>query len=579
MGPVPRFDRRFFRSGDVFSRIGGGGLGGKAEGLLRAHDAGAAELRDAFRGVVVTIPRLVVLATDVFDAFMRRNGLDPADLAGLSDRRIAHAFQSADLPSEVVGDLVAVAEEATRPLAIRSSSRLEDALGRPFAGIYETKMIPNLELDPRARFARLLEAVKFVYASTHFSAARTYRRVIGVEDSDESMAVMIQEIVGARHGPRFYPHLSAVARSYSYYPIGKAKPEDGVVDLALGLGKTIVDGGVVWTYSPAHPRAPAPFASTRRVLAETQTRFWAVNMGRPPAYDPVEEKEYLVEGSLADAEADGALRYLASTYDASADRLRPGTGMDGPRVLNFAPLLELRQHPLNDVVRRLLDVSSQALGGPVEIELAATLPTAASPEMRMGLVQLRGMVAPGEAVDVNTEELEGADVLLASRAAMGNGEWDDVRDVVYVRPDRFEAKRTPAIAREVAEVNASLLEEGRECMLIGFGRWGSSDPWLGIPVQWSHVASARALVEATLPHMDVEPSQGSHFFHNLSSFGVLYFTVRHGLGAGIDWDWLDRQPALREMEHVRHVRLEQPLRIRVDGRARRGVVRRPEGER
>ncbi len=575
MGLVPAFDRRFFRSGDVFSRIGGGGLGGKAEGLLRAHAAGAGDLKDAYPGVVVAIPRLVVLATDSFDAFLERNHLDPAALAGLSDRRVAHAFQQANLPGEVLGDLVSVAEEATRPLAIRSSSRLEDALGQPFAGIYETKMIPNLELDPRARFQRLAEAVKFVYASTYFSAARTYRRAIGVADRDESMAVMIQEIVGTRHGPRFYPELSAVARSYSYYPIGKASPEDGVADLALGLGKTIVDGGVVWTYSPRHPKAPAPFASVRRLMAETQTRFWAVNMGRPPAYDPLAETEYLVEGSLADAEADGSLRYLASTYDADADRLRAGTGRDGPRVLTFAPLLELGERPLNAVIRGLLDVSGRALQGPVEIELAATMPTPNSPGMRVGLVQLRRMVAPGEAVLVDVGELEGDDVVLASTAAMGNGVREDLRDVVYVRPDRFETRRTSLIAGEVAAANAALLDEGRQCLLIGFGRWGSSDPWLGIPVSWSHVSSARVLVEATLPDMDVEPSQGSHFFHNLSSFGVLYFTVRHALGRPIDWGWLARQPVVRETEHVRHVRLAAPLRVRVDGRARRGVVRRP----
>ena len=575
MGQVPSFDRRFFRSAAVFSRIGGGGLGGKAEGLVRAHELLHAGSLDRVDGIEVEIPRVVVLATDAFELFMARNRLAEIALSGESDQRIAHAFQRADLPSELLGDLRAVAEEVHRPLAIRSSSRLEDALGRPFAGIYETKMIPNHQPDPMARFHRLAEAIKFVYASTFFRGARTYRRAVGVADGEESMAVMLQEIVGERHGDRFYPHVSAVARSYSYYPVGRAKPEDGVANLALGLGKTIVDGGVAWTYSPRHPRAPAPFASARQMMRETQSRFWAVNMGRPPAFDPTAETEYLTEGTLADAEYDGTLRYTASTYDADADRVRPGTGPDGPRVLTFAPLLELRDPPLNDVVAGLLEASAGALGTPVEIELAATLPTPRSPGARVGFVQVRGMVAPEERVEVAPEEMTGEGVLLASPRAMGNGTADDVRDVVYVRPEAFEARHTRGIAGEIDRWNARLLDEGRPYLLVGFGRWGSSDPWLGIPVTWSQVAGARVLVEATLPTMDVEPSQGSHFFHNLSSFGVLYFTVRHEGPGGVDWAWLDARPAVTESERLRHVRLDAPLSIRVDGRSGRGVVRRP----
>lgn len=575
MGQVPAFDRQFLQSAAVFSRIGDGGLGGKAEGLVRAHEILEGEALRRVNGISVEVPRVVVLATDAFEMFMDRNGLADVARSGEPDRRIAHAFQQGTLPPELLGDLRAVAEEVHRPLAIRSSSRLEDALARPFAGIYETKMIPNHQPGADARFARLTEAIKLVYASTFFRAARAYRRAVGVEDGDEAMAVMIQEIVGERHGDRFYPHLSAVARSFSYYPIGRAKPEDGVANLALGLGKTIVDGGVAWTYSPRHPRAPAPFASPRQMMRESQTRFWAVNMGRQAAFDPLAETEYLTEASLDDAEYDGALRYLASTYDAEADRLRPGVGTAGPRVLTFAPLLELRERPVNDVVLRLLDASAAALGTPVEIELAATLPTARSDATRIGFVQVRGMVASEERVEVAPGELRGAHVLLGSERAMGNGVVDGIVDVVYVRPVGFESRHTRAIAGEIERWNAALVDESRPYLLIGFGRWGSSDPWLGIPVGWSQVAGAKALVEATLPTMDVEPSQGSHFFHNLSSFGVLYFTVRHGQPGGVDWDWLDAQTAVEESERLRHVRLEAPVTIRVDGRTGRGVVRRP----
>ena len=570
---VPPFDRQFFRSEAVFSRIGDGGLGGKAEGLIRIRDALETRLSGRVDGIDMVIPRVVVMATAAFDAFMAHNQLYDLVLTDPPDDRVAHAFQKADLPTEVLGDLRAVAAEVHRPLAVRSSSLLEDALERPFAGVYETKMIPNNQPDPDTRFHRLVEAVKLVYASTFFRSARTYRRAGGIDDRDEKMAVMIQEIVGARHGDRFYPHLSAVCRSYSYYPIGRARPEDGVVSLALGLGKTIVDGGLCWSYAPSRPRAPRPFASTRQMLQETQTRFWAVNMGRPAAYDPIAETEYLLEGSLADAEYDGTLRYVASTYDAASDRVRPGTGADGPRVLDFAPLLQLRELPLNDLLVALLGVCEEALETEVEIELASTFGPERG-EARAGFVQVRPMMAPREVVHLPRGGLTGAGVVFSSERTMGNGVESGIRDVVYVRPESFEAKHTRAIAAEVEAVNRRLVDEGRPYVLVGFGRWGSSDPWLGIPVLWGQVAGARVIVEATLPSMDVEPSQGSHFFHNLANTGALYFSVRHGEEPGLDWGWLDGLEAVAETRWLRHVRTP-PLDVRVDGRTGRGLARRP----
>ncbi len=573
---VPSFDRRFFRSEAVFSRIGDGGLGGKAQGLIRIREALDTRLGGRVDGLEVAIPRVVVLATDAFDAFMEQNAL--YDLVGGDppDDRVAHAFQKASLPTEVLGDLRAVAAEVHSPLAVRSSSLLEDALARPFAGVYETKMIPNNQPDADTRFHRLSEALKLVYASTFFRSARTYRRAGRIGEGDEKMAVLIQEIVGARHGDRFYPDLSAVCRSYSYYPIGSARPEDGVVSLALGLGKTIVDGGLCWSYAPSRPKAPRPFASTRQMLQETQSTFWAVNMGRPPAYDPIAETEYLLEGTLEDAEYDGTLRYVASTYDAASDRLRPGVGSDGPRVLDFAPLLQLRELPLNELMRALLDVGETALGTEVEIELAATLASQEGPA-RVGFVQVRPMMAPREVVDLPSGALAGPDVVFASERTMGNGVEEGIRDVVYVKPGSFEAKHTRTIAGEVERLNRRLIDAGRAYVLIGFGRWGSSDPWLGIPVLWGQVAGARVIVEATLPAMDVEPSQGSHFFHNLSNTGALYFSVRHGVEPGIDWDWLDGLDPEEETEWLRHVRTP-PLDVRVDGRTGRGVARRGSGD-
>jgi hypothetical protein len=564
---VNRFDRRFFDPVRRFRRIGGGELGGKASGLFFADGVLRSELdRARFPELDVDIPALVVLGTDVFDAFLEQNRT--LETSGeLPDARIALSFQSAGLPVAILGDLRALVEEVRRPIAVRSSSLLEDALGRPFAGVYATKMIPNIEPDADTRFRKLVEAVKLVYASTFFAEARAYRRRVGA--SEEKMAVILQEVVGERHGDLYYPEVSCVARSHNFYPMGSARPEEGVVSLALGLGKTIVDGGVCWTYSPAHPTAPPPFGSVAEMLAETQTEFWAVNVGKAPPYNPIAETEYMVRTGLATAERDGTLSRLASTYDAASDRVEPGIRRPGPRVLTFAGLLLFRDPPLNELVRELLAIFERA-AAKVEIELAATLPRQG--RGRLGFLQVRPLLVPCEAVDVSEEALAAPDLLCGSERALGNGGIDDIRDVVYVRPDRFTASQTRQAGREIAEANARLVASGTPYLLIGFGRWGTSDPWLGIPVVWADIAGARTLVEATLPGMEIEPSQGSHFFHNLMSFEVPYFAVSHRAPRGVDWAFLDRQPALHEGELTRHVRLPAPLRVRVDGRTGRGGI-------
>ncbi len=570
---IPDFDRAFFTSEQTFTRIGGGSLGGKAAGLIAVQDTLARAFPEGtFGPVQVGIPRLTVLATDVFDAFLDRNGLTEAILSEQTDDRIAHAFQKALFPSEFVGDLLGLVEKVHTPLAIRSSSLLEDALHRPFAGVYETKMIPNNQPDPKSRFQKLVEAIKLVYASTFFRGARTYRQVAEEDDTEEKMAVIIQEIVGKRHGNRFYPHLSLVARSFNYYPSGRARPEQGVVNLALGLGKTIVDGGACWSYCPAYPTAPPPFGSVPQLLKETQTRFWAVNMGPPPAYDPIAETEYMVEADLGDAEKDETLRYLASTYEAASDRLSPGIGRPGPRALNFAPLLEFDDIPLNTLVRRLLTLSEETFDAKVEIEAAMTLPVAKGDGIRLGFLQVRPMVAPESAVEILPEEFTASGVLVSSERVMGNGIVENISDVLFLKPDTFDPKFSRVMAGEIERANLGMVRDGRPYLLIGFGRWGSSDPWLGIPVTWSQVSGARVIVEATLPNMNVEPSQGSHFFHNLSSFQVSYFTVGQGTGT-IDWSRLINQTVVTETDFLAHIRLSEPLLIRVDGRTGRGLIR------
>ncbi len=570
---VPAFDRRFFDGTEHFTRIGAGDFGGKARTLLAMKDLLAAAVEGrARRHFEVQIPTLTVIATDMFETFMHSNGLWDVAGSGAPDRRIALAFQSADLPVELLGDLYSLVRQVHTPLAVRSSSLLEDALNQPFAGVYATKMIPNNQHDAETRFHKLVEAIKFVYASTFFENARAYRRLTG-HGSEDRMAVILQAIVGTRHRDRFYPELSGVARSYSFYRSGNTRPEDGVVNLAFGLGKTIVDGGVSWSYSPAYPQATPPYSSVRDLLRQTQLEFWAVNMGRPPAFDPVAEAEYLVKSPVGEAEEDETLRLLASTYDARSDRLSMGVGIRGPRALTFAPLLVLEEYALNDLLRQLLLRCQESIGTPVEIEFAATFPREGEDgPARFGFLQVRPMSVPDAVVDVDLDSVDRGDVLLASTRVMGNGVISGVRDVVYVKPDGFEARHTPAIASEIARLNLDLVDRGVSYLLVGFGRWGSADPWLGIPVAWSQIGGAKAIVEATLPSMNVDLSQGSHFFHNISSFNISYFSVPFHAPFPIDWAGLSRQPVVTDTGLVRHVRLDHPLHIVVDGRRGHGAV-------
>jgi hypothetical protein len=568
----PQFDRKFFEGKDRFTCLGSGSMGGKALGLAVVHDTIAA-CKCSDTPLEIGIPTLTVVATDAFDQFMEINeGLEEVAYSGQPDERIAHAFQRAQLPAGLVGDLRALISKVHTPLAIRSSSMLEDAMFRPFAGVYATKMIPNNQPDADSRFRKLVEAIKFVYASTFFRDARSYLKTVTSDAKAEKMAVIIQEVVGQRQGERFYPSLSGVARSYNFYPAAHARPEEGVVDLALGLGKTIVDGGQSYTYSPAWPRNPPPYNSIGDLLKTSQTTFWAVNMGKPPAYDPIQEAEYLVQAGLMEAEADDTLRWVASTYDGRSDRLVAGVYEQGPRLINFAPILGDNEIPLNDALLWLLKCCEERLKAKVEIEFALNLDKERGMPARLGFLQVRPMVVSTEEVELADEEMVSPRALLASKHVLGNGTVTDLVDVVYVKPERFEPRVSRVVAEEVAAMNLKFMDDGRRYMLVGFGRWGSSDPWLGIPVNWGQIAGARVIVETTLPTMTPDFSQGSHFFHNLSSFRVLYFSVSHTSETAIDWAWLGSQTPVSESEYVRHVRLAAPLQVKVDGRTSRGVV-------
>ncbi len=568
---LPPFDRTFGGT-DYRSRIGSGPVGGKASGLLAVEDGLPSRADGSPLTLEIGIPAFTVVAADAFDRFVDENGLWDVATSGAPDDEIARSFVRGSLPGDLSGDLRALVRQIHAPLAIRSSSLLEDAREHPFAGVYATKMTPNDQFDADHRFRKLVEAVKFVWASTFFAGARAYRETIGAGPRDEKMAVILQEVVGLQRGPRFYPDVSGVARSYNFYRFGAARPEDGVVHLALGLGRTIVEGEPSWSYCPAFPRVRRPYGSLTELLRETQTSFWAVRMGPPPADDPLHETEHLVKAGFDEAEEDGTLRYTASTLDAASDRLVPGTGRPGPRLLDFAPLLALDEYPLNAAIRAVLSHAERVSGGPVEVEFAATFQPKGVPPGRLAILQVRPLVVSTEVVDLGVARPPELVPLVVSASVLGNGAVDGIEDLVYLRPDRVGTRSFTEAAVEVGAVNRTLVAARRPYVLVGFGRWGSADPWLGVPVGWGDIGGVRVLVEAASAGRRIEMSQGSHFFHNVSSFGVSYFSVPDTPEGAIDWEWLSAQPAESETTWLRHVRLPKPLRVEVDGRSGRGII-------
>jgi len=566
------FDRDFLSGKERFTYIGQGSIGGKAQGLLDIKYA-LTELDAGYApDIRIDIPVLTVIATNYFDLFLEQNNLHELAASDLRNDQIALAFQRGDLSPQLVGDLRALISQVNFPLAVRSSSMLEDAMFEPFASVYTTKMIPNNQFEQDIRFRKLVEAIKYVYASTFFKGAKEYIRLTKHATSDEKMAVIIQAIVGGRYNHRFYPHISGVARSYNFYPTGNSKPEDGIVDLALGLGKTIVDDGVGWPFSPAYPQVNPPYNTLGDLLKQSQTEFWAVNMGEPPAYDPIKETEYMHKYSIADAERDRNLKYLASTYLPQDDRIKIGTAEKGARLLDFAPILKLNELALSDVLKNLLKTCEEQLGSLVEIEFALMLDPERGKPAHLGFLQVRPMVVSQARVDVQPEELIGKNVLIATESVLGNGAINTIQDIVYIKPDGFEVSKTNLIAKELEALNRRLVQTKHPYLLIGFGRWGSSDPSGGIPVKFEQISWAKVMVEATLPDMNFMLSQGSHFFHNITSFQVFYLSVAHWDKYKIDWEWLNRQAVVMETKFIKHVRASAPLSIKIDGINGRGVI-------
>lgn len=574
---IARFNRNFYHPENKITYIGNGSFGGKAHGLLRIHSM----LKEKFQTkkhpeFEVGVPVLTVLRTDVFDAFMKQNNLYSLAYSNVSDDKIAHAFQKAELPFGILGDLRALIEDVHNPLAIRSSSLLEDAMHEPFAGVYGTKMTPNNQLDADSRFRKLVEAIKFVFASTFFNAAKDYMRACSHKTEDEKMAVIIQEVVGKRQDNLYYPDISGVGRSYNYYAFGNANPKEGIVNLALGLGKTIVDGGLSWSYSPALPKLDPPFGSINEMMKNTQTRFWTVNMGAPSAYNPIKETEYLLENDLTIADKGKNLKYAASTLDVSSGRIVMGIGKKGPRILNFASILRLDEPPLNDLLTNLMRLTEENYSAPVEIEFALSFSDTGIHQF--GFLQARPMNVSFEKVEIGDEAFYSNEALVSSERVLGNGIDETICDIIYIKPESFDTMKTQEIAIELEKINKELLKQKRKYLMIGFGRWGTSDASAGIPVNWGQISGAKAIVEASLDNINFEQSQGSHFFHNVSGFQVLYFSVEKINYKQINWEWLTHQKSLKETLYLRHLRLNHPLKIEVDGKCGRGIIFKPQSK-
>jgi len=574
---VADFDPQTFDpASNFFARIGSGSLGGKARGLafvrylLNYHGFGR-----RMPGVRIAVPPTIVLATDCFERYLESNKLSELALSSRDDARILDEFLRAPLPRDVLRKLRSFVEAVTWPLAVRSSSLLEDSQYQPFTGVYETYMLPNNHHDPRVRLRQLVAAVRRVYASTFLCRAKDHLRATPYRLEEEKMAVAIQKVVGAYHGNRFYPDFSGVARSYNYYARAPLSPEEGVAAVALGMGRTVVDGERSLTFCPRHPQALLQFSTVEEILANSQREFWAMEIAPDAASDDeqaMREKRF----GLEIAEKDGTLHALGSTYSADNRAVYDGIARPGARLVTFAPILKHGVFPLAEVLAALLDVGGRGMNRPAEIEFAVCLSRSQRAAHEFGFLQMRPLVLARETENLNVDEASPEALLCRSTQVMGNGIVGDIRDVVVVDFQRFDRAESRAAAAEIAGFNAELTEAGRPYLLIGVGRWGSMDPWLGIPVTWDQIAGARVIVESGFRDVRVTPSQGSHFFQNLTSFQIGYFTVNADFGEGfVDWDWIAAQHAGKELRFVRHLRFETPLVVKMNGRKNVGLIYKP----
>lgn len=571
-GVVALFRRDRFDSYSHFARIGDGSLGGKGRGLAFLDNIVKRHPEfNQFDNAKVMIPKTVVLCTDVFDEFMESNNLYQIALSDAPDEEILRHFLRAQLPDAYIADFFTFFEATKSPIAIRSSSLLEDSHYQPFAGIYSTYMIPYLE-DKYQMLQMLAAAIKSVYASVYYRDSKSYMTATSNVIDQEKMAVILQEVVGKQYGSHFYPNISGVLRSLNYYPVGDETSEEGIASLALGLGKYIVDGGLTLRVSPYHPTQIMQMSDMEIALKETQTKFYALDMDNVSHEFKVDDGFNILKLKVKEADKDGSLRYIASTYDPYDQMIRDGYYEGGRKIISMNGVLQHGIFPLPEILQMSMKYGAESMRRPVEIEFACNVNDDRTGEFY--LLQIRPIVDSKQVLDEDLGSIPDDKCLLRSHNSLGHGISEDVVDVVYVKADEeFSAINNPAIADDIERINRKFLDEGKNYVLIGPGRWGSSDYWLGIPVKWPHISAARVIVEAALKNYHVDPSQGTHFFQNLTSFGVGYFTVNAYSGDGVyQQSLLDSMPAVEETQYVRHVRFERPLKIMMDGMSQEGVV-------
>jgi hypothetical protein len=575
-GIITSYSDKNFDKYCVFSRVGEGSLGGKARGLafidslLKKH-----QILYQFDNVVITIPRTLVLSTDVFDEFMEKNLLYGVALSTADDNEILEAFNRAILPEKVIPPLHAFLDANTTPLAIRSSSVLEDSHYQPFAGIYSTYMIPYT--DYRDQMIELLcQAIKSVYASTFYKSSKAYMKVTKNVIDEEKMGIIIQEVCGSAYGTRFYPTFSGVARSINFYPIAPEKAEEGIVNIALGLGKQIVDGGKSLRFSPKYPKKVLQLSDPKLAIRDTQKFFYSLDLDTDSFKLSADDSINLLKEKIKVAEEDKSISSIASTYDFQDNLLRDGVNYEGKKLITFANVLKYNSFPLADILDTLLRIGSKEMNNPVEIEFAVNLNAKPDEPFIFNFLQIRPIVENHDTVDVDFTKEPKEDWLLYSEAALGNGIVKDVYDIVFVKPETFNAANNAKIVPILEKINNEFVSLNKNYILVGPGRWGSSDPWLGIPVNWSQISQARVIIESGLHDYRIDPSQGTHFFQNLTSFKVGYFTINPFINDGYyDLDFLMDKPSTYEDEFIKHIKFENYLEIKIDGKNNKGLIIKP----
>jgi CheY-like chemotaxis protein len=578
IGVISDFKKDTFDLTTTFARIGGGSLGGKARGLGFVKSLlSDFEIRYRFDGVKIFIPPAVVLGTDVFDQFLIDNDLREFALTCSDDEELKKRFYIADnFPRFAVENLRSFLELVNEPLAVRSSSLLEDSQGQPFAGVYDTFMLPNNHPDPEVRLKQLCHAIKRIYVSIYFQKAKDYIKVTSYRLEEEKMAVIIQKLVGATHNNKFYPEFSGVAKSYNFYPTPPLKSTDGTVAVAPGLGQAIVDGGLTFRFCPKYPKHPLQLASINDLLKYTPKDFFALDMNTEYTEKNVNEFFLVKKYQLNDAEKDGTLASIGSTYSKDNHTIYDGIGRPGPKLFTLAPILKYNVFPLPEILDLLLEMGTWGTGSPVEIEFAVNLSVPPGKPKEFGLLQMRPLVIHDEIEELELENFEKDQLICKSDQVLGHGAINNVQDIIFVDIEKFDRKYTREVAREIAQFNSRLVNDNIPYLLIGVGRWGTLDPWLGIPVTWEQINGAKAIIESNFIDFNVSPSQGSHFFQNLTSFRVGYFTVDDFAQQGfIDWQWLKAQNCIDEKDFTRHIRLDKPVLIKINGHKNMGIIIKP----